>query len=195
MDRNALLAGAGLGALLMFIADPDRGARRRALVRDKAVRGVRLGGRAIAAAAADMTNRTRGIAADARGAWQHDAPDEARLIERVRASLGRACSHPRAIVVTAIDGEVTLRGDVLVSEADVVLAAADAVRGVEDVIDELERYAGAEGVPSLQGEGRVGERSFTLLQRRWAPATRALVGIAAVATAALGAAAYARRAA
>ena len=191
MDRNALLAGAGLGALLMFIADPDRGARRRALVRDKAVRGVR----AIAAAAADMTNRTRGIAADARGAWQHDAPGEARLIERVRTSLGRACSHPRAIVVTAIDGEITLRGDVLASEADAVLAAADAVRGVEDVIDELERYAGAEGVPSLQGEGKVGERSFTLLQRRWAPATRALVGIAAVATAALGAAAYARRAA
>ena len=195
MNRNALLAGAGLGALLMFIADPDRGARRRALVRDKAVRGVRVGGRAIAATAADMANRTRGIAAEARGAWQREEPDEARLIERVRASLGRACSHPRAIVVTATDGEITLHGDVLSSEADAVLAAADAVRGVEDVIDELERYQSADGIASLQGESAVGAPSFNLLQRRWAPATRALVGIAAVATAALGAAAYARRAA
>ena len=186
MDRNALLAGAGLGALLMFIADPDRGARRRALVRDKAVRGVRVGGRAITATAADLANRTRGFAAEARGAWQHDAPDEARLIERVRATLGRTCSHPRAIDVTAVDGEITLRGDVLSSEADAVLAAVDAVRGVEDVIDELERHASTESVPSLQGEGKA---------PRWAPATRALVGIAAVATAALGAAAYARRAA
>jgi hypothetical protein len=49
-------------------------------------------------------------------------------------------------------------------------------------------------VPSLQGEGRLGEPSLDVLQRRWAPATRALVGITAV-TAALGLAAYARRAA
>src|SRR2546423_9770991 len=145
MDRNALLAGAGLGALLMFIADPDRGARRRALVRDNAVRAMRLGGRAIAATAADMANRTRGIAAEAQGAWQHDAADEARLIERVRATLGRTCSHPRALVVTAVDGEITLRGDVLAAEANAVLAAAGAARGVEDVIDELERHATADG--------------------------------------------------
>jgi hypothetical protein len=63
MDRKALLAGAGLGALLMFIADPDRGGRRRALVRDKAVRGVNGTRRAVYATAKDLANRTRGIVA------------------------------------------------------------------------------------------------------------------------------------
>ena len=195
MDRNALLAGAGLGALLMFIADPDRGARRRALVRDKAVRGTRVGGRAIAATAADLANRTRGIAAEARGALRREHADEDVLVERVRATLGRVCSHPRAIDVTLVDGEVTLRGEVLSPEADAVLAAAGSVRGVEDVIDELERYERAEGNPSLQGAGRVDEPPVNLLPRRWAPATRALVGLTAVAAAAVGAAVYARRAA
>ena len=33
-----LLGGLGLGAALMYVLDPERGKRRRALVRDKAVR-------------------------------------------------------------------------------------------------------------------------------------------------------------
>jgi len=49
-DRDkqiALFVGAGLGAALMFMLDPARGARRRALVRDKTVKVLRQGGRAI----------------------------------------------------------------------------------------------------------------------------------------------------
>jgi|SoiMethySBSTD1v2_1073268.scaffolds.fasta_scaffold63876_5 hypothetical protein len=195
MDRNALLAGAGLGALLMFMSDPDRGARRRALVRAKAVRGARVGGRALTATAADLANRTRGVAADAWGSVRREPVDDDRLIERVRAALGRVCSHPRAIAVEAIAGEVTLRGDVLTLEADAVLAAARSVRGVSEVVDDLDKYPTHEGVPSLQGVSRLVEPSLDLLQRRWAPATRALVGMAAVAAAAFSVAAYARRAA
>jgi hypothetical protein len=185
MDRNALLAGAGLGALLMFMSDPDRGARRRALVRDKAARGARVSGRAIAVTAADLANRTRGVAANAWGTVGSQSVDDVRLMERVRAALGRVSSHPRAIDVEALDGEITLRGDVLASEAEAVLAAARSVRGVSEVVDELDKFAGADGVPS----------SLDLVQRRWAPATRTLVGMAAIAAAAFSVAAYARRAA
>jgi hypothetical protein len=195
MDRNALLAGAGLGALLMFMSDPGRGTRRRALVRDKAVRGTRVGGRALSATAADLANRTRGLAATAWGSIRRESVDDDRLIERVRAALGRVCSHPKAIAVEAIDGEVTLRGDVLALEANSVLAAARSVRGVSELVDELDKHATRDDVPSLQGMGRLGESSLDLLQRRWAPATRALVGMAAVAAAAFSVAAYARRAA
>ena len=195
MNRNGLLAGAGLGALLMFMADPNRGARRRALVRDKAVRSARVSGRVLTATAADLANRTRGVAVNAWGSIRRESVDDERLIERVRAALGHVCSHPRAIAVEAIDGEVTLRGDVLASEADTVLAATRSVRGVGEIVDDLDKHATREGVPSLQGMGRIGEPSPDLLQRPWAPATRALVGMAAVAAAAFSVAAYARRAA
>ena len=60
MNRNALLAGAGLGALLMFLTDPARGPRRRALIRDKAVRGANVGGRALRGTAKDLRNRAYG---------------------------------------------------------------------------------------------------------------------------------------
>jgi len=66
---------------------------------------------------------------------------------------------------------------------------------VSEIVDDLDKYPSGEGVPSLQGMGRLGEPPLDLLQRRWAPATRALVGMAAVAAAAFSVAAYARRAA
>jgi hypothetical protein len=194
MDRNALLAGTGLGALLMFIADPNRGARRRAVVRAKAVRGARVSGRVVAATATDLANRTRGVAANVWGNIRREPVDDARLVERVRAALGHVCSHPRAIGVEAVDGGITLRGDVLASEAEGVLAAVGSVRGVYEVVDSLEKHASADA-PSLQGRGRTGEPSLNLVQRGWAPATRTLVGMAAVAAAAFSVAAYARRAA
>ena len=40
----ALLGGIGIGAALMYLLDPDRGRRRRALVRDKAVHFARVSG-------------------------------------------------------------------------------------------------------------------------------------------------------
>ena len=194
MDRNALLAGTGLGALLMFIADPNRGARRRAMVRAKAVRGARVSGRLVAATATDLANRTRGVAANVWGTIRPEPVDDARLVERVRAALGHVCSHPRAIGVEAVDGGITLRGDVLASEAEGVLAAVGSVRGVYEIVDSLEKHATADA-PSLQGRGRSGEPSLHLVQRGWAPMTRRLVKMAAVAAVAVGVAAYALRAA
>src|SRR5262245_46001621 len=144
MDRNALLAGTGLGALLMFIADPNRGARRRAMVRAKAVRGARVSGRVVAATATDLANRTRGVAANVWGTIRPEPVDDARLVERVRAALGHVCSHPRAIGVEAVDGGITLRGDVLASEAEGVLAAVGSVRGVYEIVDSLEKHATAD---------------------------------------------------
>ena len=193
MDNRALLAGVGLGATLAFLLDPDRGARRRALVRDKAVRGTRLTGGALDATARDLANRSRGIAAATRGRWSGQPVDDDRLVERVRAKLGRVSTHPHAIDVEACNGEVTLRGPILSNEVDDVLATTGSVRGVSFVCNELEPHDSPEGIPSLQGEGRLAGRSLDLFQSNWAPATRALVSAGALAAAGVAMAAYARR--
>lgn len=181
MDNRALLAGAGIGALVAFALDPVSGGRRRALARDKVVRGTHVTTRAMWQVTNDLSNRARGIVAATRGRLREEHVDDWTLIERVRARLGRACSHPRAIDVQASNGEVTLRGPILAHEVGDVLATIAAVRGVTAMRNELRPHETAEGVPSLQGEGRLAGPNIDILQRRWAPATRALVGVAALA--------------
>jgi osmotically-inducible protein OsmY len=192
MKGRDLVAGAGIGAALAYILDPNRGNYRRAIVRDKVTRATRITRDGLSTTARDVGNRMRGIAAATNGRlYSEDVSDE-RLVERVRAKLGRACSHPRAIDVFARDGEVTMRGPILAHEVEGVIALTSSVRGVRQVINELEAHASSEGVPSLQGDGRVAEPAWDILQHRWAPATKALVSVSALATG-LCLAAYARR--
>ena len=193
MDNRAVLIGLGLGAAVAYIFDPAAGGRRRALVRDKMIHGAKLTGRGLDATLCDLANRTGGIAAATRGRFSGEQVDDDRLVERVRAKLGRVCSHARAIDVGVADGRVTLCGRILVDEVDDVLDAVAAVRGVRSVTNQLEPHESSEGIPSLQGEGRVAGPSFDLFQRNWAPATRALVGVSALAAAGVAMAAYARR--
>jgi hypothetical protein len=150
-------------------------------------------GRAFDATARDMANRARGIAAATRGRLSPAAVDDVRLLERVRAKLGRACSHPRAIDVDAQNGEVTLRGPILANEVDDVIRTVGAVPGVMAVVNELDSHESPEGIPSLQGQGgTTAEPTLDIFQRHWAPATRALVGLTAMA-AGMAVAAYSRR--
>ena len=181
MNTRDILVGAGVGAALAFMLDPQGGGRRRALVRDKVIRTSRKTRDGMDATARDLANRTRGIAAATRGRFSSDYVDDDRLVERVRAKLGRVSSHPRAIDVRAESGEVTLYGPILAHEVDDVLSTVAGVRGVASVINELEPHESAEGIPSLQGEGRVAGSSIDILQRNWSPATQALVGVAALA--------------
>jgi osmotically-inducible protein OsmY len=182
MLNGALLAGVGLGATLAFMFDPRAGARRRALARDKAIWGAKRTARALDATSRDITHRAVGIAAATRGRWSSEDVDDATLVERVRAKLGRVCSHPHALDVEARDGDVTLRGPILADEVEDVLAMTASVRGVRSVANELEPHESPDGIPSLQGDGRVAGPTLDILQRNWAPATRAVVAMAALAT-------------
>ena len=142
MGRNdkdkqlALFIGAGLGAALMFILDPARGGRRRALVRDKSLKVLRRGGEAIQERTEDIGNRLTGAVAELRGR-RASPPTDLQLEERVRAELGHKVEHAKAIEVSAEDGKVTLRGDVLREELDDVLDAVRGVHGVSDVRSEM----------------------------------------------------------
>jgi hypothetical protein len=140
----------------------------------------------------DVANRTRGFVFETSGWLTERDVDDSRLLKRVRARLGRATSHPHAIRAAVQDGQVTLRGPILASEVQGLLSAIARVRGVQSVLNELEAHDTAEDVPALQGQGRRPSARLDVMQRNWAPATRALVGAAAVAAGGL-AAAYARR--
>jgi len=126
-----------------------------------------------------------------------DGPTKAstirRLLERVRAKLGRVCSHPHAIDADVTDGAVTLRGPILGDEVDGVLTTIRSVPGVLSVTNALETHASAEGVPALQGEGSIADPELDILQRNWAPATQALVTPAGLAATAVCVAAYVSR--
>jgi osmotically-inducible protein OsmY len=193
MNGGKLLAGMGLGVAVAYLLDPSRGRRRRALVTDQVTRATRKTRDAIDATARDMMNRTQGIVAASRRRMAHEDVDDTVLVERVRAKLGRVCSHPHAIDVDAADGVVTLRGPVLTAEMMDLLAVAAAVRGVRAVTNDLEPHDSAEGVPSLQGAGNLAEPSLDILQRHWAPGTQALVAAAGLAATGVCLAAYARR--
>jgi BON domain len=194
MVTRDVLIGVGLGAVLLFIADPRTGRRRRAMATDQLVRASRKTRDALDATARDVANRTTGIVAATRARWRSDHVDDRRLLERVRAKLGRACSHPRAIEVEVADGTVTLRGPILADEIDNLLATIRGVPGVASVTNALEAHQSAEGVPALQGHGSIADPELDILQRNWAPATQALMTAAGLAATAVCVAAYARRA-
>ncbi len=177
-SRVSMVTGAGLGAGLMYLLDPERGDRRRALIRDQVVRVLNKTGDAAGVTARDIRHRTRGLVAEWRGRLAEGPVGDEVLVERVRSRLGRVVSHPRAIEVTARDGRVTLSGPILAREEGRLLAEVRRVRGVQAVEGRLERHERAEGVSALQGGvERPGQRS-AVMQEVWSPSTRLLVGTA-----------------
>jgi uncharacterized membrane protein len=176
--QGKLIAGMVAGAGAMYLLDPDRGARRRSLLRDQ---GIHIGhqlGDGLAATARDARNRTRGAAAELRARFKHDQADDEVLHERVRSAIGRVVTHPSAIDVIVSQGRVTLSGHVLAHELDALTQRVERVRGVNEVQNELKIHRSSDGVPALQGTGRVREERPELLQENWAPTTRLLVGVA-----------------
>jgi uncharacterized membrane protein len=182
----ALLGAAGFGAALSYFLDPDRGARRRNMVRDQLVHARARIGDGLGKTARDLGNRARGVAAEARGRLTSDDADDPVIIARVRTALGRVTSHPGSIEATADQGRVTLSGPVLADEADDVLAAVRAAPGVQDVNDELVRHETADGVAGLQGGVRREPRP-EFAQENWAPATRLVATLAGTTLAVWGA--------
>jgi hypothetical protein len=61
----AACAGLCTGALAMFMLDPQQGRRRRALVRDKAMKAVTRGQKRIESKSRDIRNRAKGLAHEA----------------------------------------------------------------------------------------------------------------------------------
>ncbi len=167
------------GAAAMYFADPNRGRRRRAVARDKFLAAFRDVGTEFEKAGRDVWNRAHAIPPAARSLWKSEPVDGPVLVERVRAAVGRACSHPHAIRIhSGGNGQIVIEGPVLKHELDYLMKRVHAVSGVLQVVSRLEIFNEPYGVSSLQGG--IPRRALPeVAQQNWTPALRVASGAAA----------------
>ena len=91
---NKAIVGGALGALAMYFLDPVAGRRRRARTGDSLRHAMKVANEAGKVTARDTAQRAQGLLATTRHllGGEVDVPD-AKLVERVRAALGRVVSH------------------------------------------------------------------------------------------------------
>ncbi len=171
------LWGLGLGAGLMYFYDPDRGTRRRALVRDKAVHLANETTETLDRAMRDVANRTQGLLAEATSLLTLDTATDETLEARVRARMGHLVSNPHAIHVSANQGRITLSGPILAREEGALLAGVTAVRGVQSVDNRLDLHTQAD-IPALQHKPRRPAQPQPLDPANWSPTARLVAGAA-----------------
>lgn len=172
-----LIGGALIGAGLMYYFDPDRGRRRRSLVRNQLVHASHRLQAGMDTAARDIRNRVVGTVTTLRTRLRPPSAEDVVLVERVRARLGRVVSHPASVEISAQNGRVTLTGLILADEVDRLIRRVRSVYGVKEIENRLEMRKESGRTPGLQGsEPRTGERS-AFRQTNWPPAAR-VVGAA-----------------
>jgi hypothetical protein len=167
----------GLGAAAMFLLDPDRGRRRRAWLRDKCVSACRKTERAYDRTRRDLRNRVTGVWARVTALFRRSNVSDIRLLERVRAQIGRAVSHPHDVHVEVQDRWALLSGTVSLGEARRVLSVVERVPGIRGVQHRLviqERPATEQTTSRTENRGG----TFELTQNHWSPTARLLVGAA-----------------
>ena len=181
------LMSAGAGAAMMFLLDPARGSRRRALVKDKMALATRKTRDAAGATARDVGNRWRGASSFLESRFGRGGAgeiDDRVVSERIRAALGRTSSHPRAIDVSVADGCAMLTGDVLASELPAILRRVRGIRGVARIENLMVPHQSAAGIPALQGVSARPGRWSTRLRSSWPPTAILAAGAATAAIAA-----------
>jgi uncharacterized membrane protein len=186
-DLTLLIGGIGLGTGLMYLLDPDRGRRRRASLRDRALHTAHSVENWSETTARDVRNRAQGVAAEARARFVREEISDEVMVARVRSAMGRVVSHPHAVQVRADGGRIILAGPVLAEEADRLIATVTRVRGVRGVESRLELHPEPGNVPGLQG-GSNRPMRYGLARANWDPATRLMVAAAGGALSVYGAA-------
>jgi hyperosmotically inducible periplasmic protein len=126
------------GGVIAALADPASGARRRAMLRDRGVAAGRHALRRLSRLARFEAGKLQGAVAERRHAEAPPADDRT-LVDKVRSEAFRGLSVTgHAINVGAVDGVVTLRGQVddatLRETIASRVAAVAGVRGVENLL-------------------------------------------------------------
>ncbi len=131
--KRLLWVGSAIAALTYFF-DPNSGARRRAMLRDRAGgffrRGVRKGeqaGRAVAAEATGLAQKVQHREEEDKGAI-----DDVTLARKVESEIFRDADAPKGQVdVNVVDGVVYLRGEL--EQPELIEALAEKTRKVSGV--------------------------------------------------------------
>lgn len=187
----AALIGVGAGVAAMYFLDPNRGGRRRAIASDRVISaGNRLPG-AVRVTATDLSNRARGMWAEATRMFTSDNPNDQVIEARVRSKMGRVVAHPHSVHVASRDGNVTLDGVILADEVPELMKCVEAVRGVKSVENRLQTHETATDVPNLKRGSQPEERSESM-QQNWSPAARLGAGAVGIGLSAVGATLFAR---
>ena len=150
-NLGRLIAGVGVGALLMYTLDPQQGRRRIALARDRAGHLGRQASRWAGVGWRDLSHRASGLGARVGRLVRPGTTDDEILVERVRARIGRVVARPHGVEVSCSSGRVGLRGPVLEQEHEPLLRAVRSVPGVRGVDSQLALHPTAATVPGLQG--------------------------------------------
>jgi hypothetical protein len=179
MNITSLLVGAGAGAGLMYLLDPDLGNRRRARMRDRLVRARHLTGDAMDATSRDVRNRARGVVAELRSRLIPEDVSDDVLQERVRARLGQTVRYARSIETTVDNGCVTLRGPLLADDVARLVRRVGQMPGVREVDNRLDVHAEPGSVPGLLGARPSPARGevFELIHGNLSPAARLATGL------------------
>lgn len=174
MAISTWLKGLGLGAGLMYFADPNSGRRRRARALDKWDHAVHCSQDFLAKAQRDAANRAAGLTAQATSLLHRDLADDKVITARVRSKLGRYVSQPRAIAVETHQGQVTLSGSVPEHEVGELLSAICSVTGVRGVENRLAvQHPPQSRSLAARGPQTQPEHELSFWESNWNPATRA----------------------
>jgi len=135
----SMIAGAALGATVMYFCDPHRGKARRAELQQKAAKAARRGVHELAKKAEDLLNRAKGAVAKVDAAFEHSEEiiDDDVIAERVRSHMGHMTKRASDIQAEVVSGVVALRGTVSLDRHRHLVDAVLAVPGVKGVRDLL----------------------------------------------------------
>jgi osmotically-inducible protein OsmY len=126
-------AGAA-GAAVAYFFDPDRGRARRNRTKDQAAAALRRRKAEAEREARYLEGRAEGAAVEARGAGQPKPQDDVDVTHAVRQAFSAAGVTTEDVTIEAVDGVVTLRGQVASEdEKQRVEEAAGSAAGVREV--------------------------------------------------------------
>ncbi|OWW21398.1 SRPBCC family protein [Noviherbaspirillum denitrificans] len=170
-----MLGGLSLGALAMYLADPERGPQRRAQARDAMRGALSSTGDVLDVARRDLGSRVQGWRAQAdtmltRGKEQID---DQMLKARVRQKLIGAASQPGQIDIEVNQGTVTLSGTVPKHERQYVLDTVRRIDGVNSVQDFLDTQQ-----DTTESRQRYSSYQEDTAEEGWSPSVRTIVMLA-----------------